>query len=58
MLHFKGMQKNAFRRRKMLNVNKFLPVLCCFAEDILRNVRLMTEAEADEIRLWKIRHSK
>lgn len=42
----------------MLNVNKFLPVLCCFAEDILRNVRLMTEAEADEIRLWKIRHSK
>ena len=42
----------------MLNVNRLLPVLCCFTEDILRNVKLMTEAEADEIRLRKIRHSK
>lgn len=36
----------------MLNVNKFLHVLCCLVEGILGNVRLMTEA--DEIRLWKI----
>lgn len=36
----------------MLNVNKFLPVLCSLVEGILGDVRLMTEA--DEIRLWKI----
>lgn len=42
----------------MLNVNKFLPVLCCLVEDILGNVRLMTEAEADKIRLWKMWHEK
>lgn len=44
--------KKAFRSRKMLNVNKFLPVLCSLVEGILGDVRLMTEA--DEIRLWKI----
>lgn len=55
-LHFKGMQKKAFMSRKMLNVNKFLPVLCCLVEDILGSVILMVEA--DEIRLWKIWHRK
>lgn len=40
----------------MLNVNKFLPVLCCLVEDILGSVNIMTED--DEIRLWKIWHRK